>query len=574
LFQQKTLQLLPNIPGLILKSGQEALSTSVLTGVFILRQEPGVWEQPLHSNSKKTENMKNLIYKSAKAILLVVLFTACSDDFLDLKPLDQEVTTTFYKTEEQAIQALTSVYDVLGYQETPGVSWAPFIVISDILSDDAYAGGGDANDGQDEDELNNFNIPTTSNIVRAIWIKNYIGIYRANLLMEKIGGVDATEEFKNRLIAESKFLRAYFYFEQVAYFENIPLLTNTLSGPSEYNQPQATPEQVYNQIALDLTETMAVLPETVPATEAGRVTKWAAQALLARVYLFYNGVYNKELQAGTTTVNRTVVLDYLDNLIASSGHDLLANYAENFKLSGENGKESVFEISYGDTPPWWDWGYVRGGEGNLSAQMQGPRVAGSNNWNRGWSFGTVSQKLVNDIKNDPRYAYTVVTQEQLDGTLSIGYQHTGYFSRKYSSDAEHWGSDGQFELNRTCNHRVIRFSDVLLMAAELGSGNAQQYLDRVRARVGLGSIPATAENIYNERRLELSLEGIRYFDVLRKGITFANQTLSYSGIRGPNYIGDQQIFDVTFNPATKGFLPIPQTEVDLSGGRFVQNQGY
>jgi starch-binding outer membrane protein, SusD/RagB family len=316
------------------------------------------------------------------------------------------------------------------------------------------------------------------------------------------------------------------------------------------------------------------LPETVPAAEAGRVTKWAAQALLARVYLFYNGVYSKELQAGATTVDRTVVLGYLDNLIASSGHDLFENYAENFKLSGENGKESVFEISYGDTPPWWDWGYVRGGEGNLSAQMQGPRVAGSNNWNRGWSFGTVSQKLVNDIKNDPRYQYTVVTQEQLDGTLSVGYQHTGYFSRKYSSDAEHWGSDGQFELNRTCNHRVIRFSDVLLMAAELGSGNAQQYLDRVRARVGLGSIPATPENIYNERRLELSLEGIRYFDLLRKGISFANQALTYSGIRGPNYIGDQQIFDVTFNPATKGFLPIPQTEVDLSGGTFVQNTGY
>ena len=120
-----------------------------------------------------------------------------------------------------------------------------------------------------------------------------------------------------------------------------------------------------NQIALDLTEAMADLPETVPGAEAGRVTKWAAQALLARVYLFYNGVYNKELQAGTTAVNRTVVVGYLDNLIATSGHDLLEDYAENFKLSGENGIESVFEIAYGDTPPWWDWGYVRGGEGNL-----------------------------------------------------------------------------------------------------------------------------------------------------------------------------------------------------------------
>ncbi|MCB9015205.1 MAG: RagB/SusD family nutrient uptake outer membrane protein [Lentimicrobiaceae bacterium] len=518
--------------------------------------------------------MKNTIYKSVKALLLIMLFTACSKDFLDLKPLDQEVTTSFYKTEEQALQALVAVYDVLGYQSIPGVSWAPYITITDILSDDAYAGGGDANDGQDEDELNNFNIPPTSQIVHTIWIKNYIGIYRANLLLEKIDGVEASDEFKARLIAESKFLRAYFYFEQVRYFENIPLLTNTLKGPSEYNQPQSTPAEVYNQIALDLTEAIEVLPENVPAAEAGRITKWAAEALLARVYLFYNGVYNSELQAGSTTVNRTVALNYLEDLIANSGHDLFDDYAENFHLAGEFGKESVFEISYGDTPAWWDWGYPSGGEGNLSAQMQGPRVTGSTNWNRGWSFATVSQKLVNDMAGDPRLELTVLKQEELDGSLSLGYQHTGYFSKKYSSDAEHWGADGQFELNRTCNHRVIRFSDVLLMAAELGSPNAQQYLDRVRSRVGLGSIPATPDNIYKERRLELSLEGIRYFDLLRKGVTYANQALTYSGIRGPNYVGDQQIFDVTFNPATKGFLPIPQTEIDLSGGVLIQNVGY
>jgi hypothetical protein len=165
-------------------------------------------------------------------------------------------------------------------------------------------------------------------------------------------------------------------------------------------------------------------------------------------------------------------------------------------------------------------------------------------------------------------------EDELDGTLTKGYQHTGYFSKKYSSDAEHWGSDGQFELNRTCNFRVIRFSDVLLMAAELGSGNAQQYLDRVRSRVGLESVPATMENILRERRLELSLEGIRYFDVLRQGQTYASQEFTVIGVRGPKYLDEQVVFDVTYNSATKGFLPIPQTEVDLSGGTFIQNTGY
>jgi starch-binding outer membrane protein, SusD/RagB family len=122
------------------------------------------------------------------AIVLMVFASGCKKDFLDLKPLDREVTATFYKTEDHAMQALVAVYDVLTYQSTPGVSWAPFLIMSDILSDDSYAGGADANDGQDEDEFNNFNIPATSLIARSIWIKNYIGIYRANLLLEVIDG--------------------------------------------------------------------------------------------------------------------------------------------------------------------------------------------------------------------------------------------------------------------------------------------------------------------------------------------------------------------------------------------------
>jgi hypothetical protein len=112
------------------------------------------------------------------------------------------------------------------------------------------------------------------------------------------------------------------------------------------------------------------------------------------------------------------------------------------------------------------------------------------------------------------------------------------------------------------------------MAAELGSPNAQQYLDRVRERVGMPSVPATMENIMRERRLELSLEGIRYFDIIRQGMAVANEELTVVGVRGPDYIGDQVIFDVTFNPNTRGFLPIPQTEIDLSSGLFTQNGGY
>jgi len=521
----------------------------------------------------KFKIMQSKILIGGFSIWLIFL-GGCSDEFLDRQPLDQIVSTNFYQTEKDAMKALIAVYDALQYQSSPGISWSPFLTMSDILSDHAYAGGGDANDGLDENEFNTFNIPTTNVIVHSLWAKNYTGIYRANLLLEKITDIEAGEDFKNQVIGECKFLRAYFYFELVKLFENIPLLVETIKGPSQYSQMQNSSAEVYNQIALDLTDAIDVLPELTMGNNNGRITKWSASALLARAYLFYKGVYDGNLQADDETVDEAKVLSYLEELIANSTHSLIADYNELFKLKNEMSSESVFEIAHGDSPAWWDWGYLRGSEGNLAAQMQGPRVTGSDNWNRGWSFAPVTQKLVDALKDDPRLKATVLNQSDLDGNLVKGYQHTGYFSNKYSSDAEHWGSDGQFEHNRTCNYRAIRYADVLLMAAELGSSNAQQYLDEVRARVGLESKPATLENILKERELELALEGIRYFDLLRQGLDVASTELNEQSKIGPNYEGDEQIFNVNFNPAIKGFLPIPQTEVDLSNGVFKQNMGY
>ena len=217
-----------------------------------------------------------------------LVIMGCSDEFLDRQPLDQVVSSNFYQTEEDAQKALVAVYDALQYQSSPGVSWSPFVTFSDILSDDALAGGADVNDGLGANQLNTFNIPTTNLVVHSLWLKNYVGVYRANLLLEKIEGIDASDEFKDRVIAECKFLRAYFYLELVRFFENIPLLTETIKGPSEYAQTQNTPQEVYAQIAIDLVEAASQLPESVTSNQLGRVTKWAAQALLARTYLFYN----------------------------------------------------------------------------------------------------------------------------------------------------------------------------------------------------------------------------------------------------------------------------------------------
>ncbi|PSR14665.1 MAG: hypothetical protein DA408_17350 [Bacteroidetes bacterium] len=503
------------------------------------------------------------------------LVGSCSKDFLDKEPLDQRVESNFYQTQEDAQEALIAVYDALGWNTVVG--FHPLPMFADIASDDSYAGGASRNDAPNIIEVDQQNIRTTNGEVLGLWRKYYIGIYRANLYLEKIQGIDADQDFIDRTVAEAKFIRAYYYLDLLRIFENVPLLTETLKSPSDYSQNQSTPEQIYNQIATDLVEAIPNLPEVIPATENGRVSKWAAKALLARAYLYVHGVYNANPAGGGKTIDQATALAELEDVIANSGHSLLANFAANFSKTGEFSSESVFEISYSDARPWYDWGYIQGGEGNIAVQMQGPRVddPGLEAYERGWSFAPVTQSLYDAFEaGDVRRDATILSEDEFVGGLTIGYQHTGFFTKKYTTTKEYKPAEGQQELNWGNNYRVIRFSDVLLMAAELGSPNAQAYLDQVRTRAGLGSVSASLENIHRERRVELALEGHRYWDLIRQGLGVAESAISVSGVIGPGYQGDAQEFDVTFKPLKKGLFPIPQAEVDISNGVYIQNAGY
>lgn len=518
--------------------------------------------------------------KMKKTLITCALFgllSSCSEEFLVVSPQGTLLSSTYFKTEEQVQEALIATYDVLGHQKGIGLAWSPYLVMAEVLSDDAYAGGQDAGDGAEENELNTFNISTGNEIVQSIWKRNYYGIYRANFTIEKaIALENTTDEFRAQILAEAKFLRAYFYFEQVRFFENIPMPTAVLS-PSEANQAQANPSDVYNQIAADLIDAIAGLPNAHGA-EIGRATSWAAKALLARVYLFENGVYGSELQVDGSTIDGAYVLRELEDVINNSGHVLVTDYSSIFLASGEFSTESVFEIAYEGAPVGGDWGSEQYIEGNLGAQMMGPRVSGSATYYRGWSFAPASHKLFQDLSGDPRLVGTILTEADIlaeSGTsLNTGaYQHTGYYSAKYTTRISDRGTVGTPELHNMTNYRAIRYSDVLLMAAEIG--NNVTYINEVRARVGLPALGAYTEDaLFEERRMELSLEGIRYFDLLRRGATIANQELSAPGSSGPQYTGDDAVYNVTFNSSTRGFLPIPQTEIDLSNGVLVQNDGY
>jgi len=517
--------------------------------------------------------------KKTLILMLTISFSiSCSDDFMEITPKGTLFSSNYFNTEVQVTEALMSTYDVLGHQKGYDLAWSPFLAVAEFLADDAYAGGQDAGDGSQANELNTFKISTANEIVQSIWKRNYFGIYRANFTIEKaeaLSDVDISAESKAQIISEAKFLRAYFYFEQVRFFENIPL-TTTVQSPSEANISQSSSQDVYNLIAADLMEAVVNLPASYD--NRGRATKWAAKALLARVYLFENGVYGNGLVVDGATLGSTEILGHLEDIINDSNHDLESDYTTLFTSAGEFSAENVFEVVYDGSPVNGDWESEQYVEGNLAAQMLGPRVSGGNTYYRGWAFAPPSHKLLLDMTGDPRLSSTILTEADIlaefGTTLNTGaYQHTGYYNGKYTTRLSDRGTVGTPELHNKSNFRAIRYADVLLMAAEIGANVS--YLNEVRNRVGLTPIGAYSEDaLFEERRMELSLEGIRYFDLLRRGLTVAEAELTTVGEMGPNYTDDASTYDVTFNTATRGFLPIPQTEIDLSNGTLVQNDGY
>jgi starch-binding outer membrane protein, SusD/RagB family len=398
-------------------------------------------------------------------------------------------------------------------------------------SDDHYAGGGGPNDISDFQVISNYTLTPATGPQGELWRKGFSGIFRANVILSKLPEVPMDENLKKRYAAEAKFLRAHFYFDLVRLFRNVPLFTSPVSTSEMYNVVQASPEEVYKQIEQDLKEAMAEpnLPNQVPvATEGGRATQGAVHALLGKVYL-YQQKWN-EAAAELAEVNGATP----GQPNAKYGYQLLSNFGDLWKSTAATkfNRESVFEVGF-TSMSGGTWDCVACTEGNVLNIMTGPRgytvkAAGAPDYVSGWSFLVVTPDLFNAIHNDPRYRYTIANLDSLEkaGAVSYekGYMNTGYFLEKFAGRVSNRSTGaGNAELNFPQNLYEIRLADTYLMEAEAlvkGGGNqsrAQQLLDAVRARVGLGSVPATFENIFQERRLELAGEGHRWFDLVRTG---------------------------------------------------------
>ncbi len=473
------------------------------------------------------------------------LFASSCADYVKYDPKEnfEIVADAYFQSPQDYEAAVVGAYDPL--------QWLYLnVLIGDIASDNSLSGGESATDVIGLQQIDDMTHDPNNDNLTAIWRWLYEGVNRTNYLMENKGKL--TFSTQEALYGEVHFLRAYYYFELVKFFGDVPLFTDRRLTASDSGKMTRTAKaEVYAQIEKDLQEAIAKLPGN--QSQKGRVTRFAAKALLGKVYLYQD----KFTQAANT----------LEEVIGVYG--LVNDFGQLFEEEGENGPESVFEIQYTNKSNWYDWGFTpQGTEGNFGIIHNGIRAFNGPKYASGWSFNVPTQKLVDSYEEgDQRKAVTILDikafVQQTGATYAEGYKHTGYFNQKYMPRAGQSGA--QIELNYGTNYRAIRYADVLLMAAEaqnrggLSDAKAQQYLNQVRRRaLGNAAQPVTAtgsaltELIWKERHLELAMEGHRFFDLVRT-------KKAASQING-FVTGKHEVF------------PIPQQEIDIS--QLTQNPGY
>ncbi|WP_299211013.1 RagB/SusD family nutrient uptake outer membrane protein [uncultured Dokdonia sp.] len=478
-------------------------------------------------------------YSESKTVWIMLLLAisvnllqSCSKDFIDVES-NQETESAL--TSDRAPELVNAVYNSLLAWEVSSFAWTG---LTSIASDDADKGSILSDTGVDKHLLDALDISPTLLSVADVWRGHFDAIQRANQALNRIEQFDdMDEELQSRLLGEAKFLRALFYFRLVQTYGGVPVITsiNSLDDINEDLLTRATTEETYAFIEQDLIEAIESLPEKseYPTSELGRATKGAAKALLAKV-----SMYQEKWEQVKILTNE---------IIASGEYGLTPNYEDIWKESSENNIESIFEIqSRGEDPA--------AGVDKYST-IQGAR--GEGGW--GWGFNTPSQDLDNAYENgDTRRQATIMFAGETlyDGrVISINAPNPRYNQKAYSSALTEAEITGK-------NVRLLRYAEVLLMNAEAAAvigGDVSTPLNQIRQRAGLEPTTATSQlAVWEERRLEMAFEHDRYFDLVRQGR--ASTVLNSKGI--PFQTGKHELF------------PIPQEQIDLSGGVLTQNPGY
>ena len=489
--------------------------------------------------NNKIGSMRRILFVLFSSILV----WACTDDYVDVDSFNED-SESFFNSEEDYQSALIAAYDMLQ-------STYLNVMLGEIASDNTLAGGESATDVPGIQEIDDMVHTPVNQQLRDIWGWMFAGVNRANYILEFRDKTDFPN--KNGLLAEATFLRAYYYFELVKWFGDVPLAVDQRLLFGDQNTVDRTPTpEVYAQIEQDLTFAAANLPAV--QSQTGRVTKGAAQALLGKAYL-YQGKFQEAASV-------------LEEVINSGTYQLVMDYSTMFENSNENNMESVFEVQYTDVEGA-GFGCLQCSEGNVAVGFNGIRNYSGPLFESGFSFNVPVEEAYTafedgDVRRDVAILNIEAWADANPGVSYVeGFEHTGFYNRKYIPRQGDLNT-GDANLTNPNNYRAIRYADVLLMAAEafnrgeIDDTKALGYLNQVRNRAGLPNLSATGnvltDAIYRERRVELVGEGHRFFDLVRTG-------RAASEIAG-------------FQTGKHELFPIPLIEIELAGNRWQQNPGY
>lgn len=469
------------------------------------------------------------IFILAGLLGVLITFSSC-EDFLNEELEGQYTSNNIFDNKESANLALTGIYNSLSFTTSSNFIW----VFGDVASDDAEKGGS-ISDQADIGLINDYNIRADNGILLTYWTFAYEGINRANNVINGKFGSGVDDDTRKQMIAQAKFVRAYYYFNLVNIWGKVPLRLEPTT-PFNLNLPLSEVNTIYAKIEEDLTEAATALPISY-SDDKGRVTQGAAYGLLAKAQL-----YQKKYEDCVKTIT--------EKIEPLGIYGLEANYADLFKLGAENSKEVVFAIRHqtGQNP----------GVGNSLNQWFAPQSE------NGYYFDAPTQSFVMafnektvDNKPDPRLDASIGMPGQAwfdDKVFEASWSPTGYLVKKYSQPLSQVGvgikGDGGLP------YMYMRYADIILMKAEsyteLGQlDQAAEALRLVRDRANLPYIrPINKDQMTDvirlERRREFGFEFHRFFDLMRWGKDAATTAL------GSKFVWSEPRF----------YFPIPQNEKD------------
>lgn len=571
--------------------------------------------------------MKTKIFNIVTLGLAAIGLAACGEDFLEVTSKTETTTRNYYKTETDAARALIGCYDGWQCTVSKGPSFS-FHYASELMADACFGGTG-SNDARNAQVMDRFDInqdPSQVNLHNSLWTYYYQALYRVNELLSHEDEITWTDDDTHgKLMGEARCIRGILYFDLARLFERVPLLT----APSTDNIPQSEPAEIYAQIVEDLKYAANNIPANAyPKSDAasndGRITRYAAKALLARVYLFYKGVYGSD-PSGLTQAE---ALQGLEDVISSGEYALVpvyknlwpaasttwtqdgsGNWTENTTYAGTGNSETILSMKFNYTS---DYNGNSGGNNAIHMfSIRGGTFKAP--YGQGWGGCPVSKKMVASYPSgDQRRSASIIdlasegieSMAEYQKALADQREYTGYFNKKYTARSKwfqgddgswtltHYYNDvmaGDFQISQPQDYILMRYADVLLMAAELGSSQAQTYFNQVRERAytevkedgttslagGYTQKSVSQANIMEERRLEFAFEGVRYWDLLRQGIDVAAAAIAASGENVKTASNDDAVSITAANiTAKRGFCQIPLTQIQLSNNVLTQNAGW